>query len=151
MVIGRTMKESVILLAQATLIIALALPLGFRLYPAGALAGLALLVVFGIGLSGLSVTLAIAAQPNGTLFWIVTQILTYPLLLLSGVLLPIEHGPEWLRVIARLNPIAYLVDAERTLFAGELADLSALYGLIAACAVAALGLFLGTRAMRRGV
>jgi ABC-2 type transport system permease protein len=151
MLIGRAMKESVILLAQAALIVALALPLGFRLHPAGALAGLALLVVFGIGLSGLSFTLAIAAQPNGTLFWIVTQILTYPLLLLSGVLLPIEYGPEWLRVIAKLNPIAYLVNAERALFAGELADLSALYGLIAACAVAALGLSLGTRAMRRGI
>lgn len=151
MLIGRTMKESVILLAQASLIVTLALPLGFRLYPAGALAGLALLVVFGIGLGGLSFALAIAAQPNGTLFWIVTQMLTYPLLLLSGVLLPIEHGPEWLRVIAALNPIAYLVDAERALFAGQFADLPALYGVIAACAIAALGLLLGTRAMRRGI
>ncbi|MEV0403196.1 ABC transporter permease [Actinoallomurus sp. NPDC050550] len=151
MLIGRTMKESVILLVQATLIVALALPLGFRLYPAGALAGLALLVIFGIGLSGLSFALAIAAQPNGTLFWTVTQVLTYPLLLLSGVLLPIEHGPEWLRAIAKLNPIAYLVRAERALFAGKLADLSSLYGLIAACALAAVGLFLGTRTMRRGV
>ncbi|GAB3989235.1 ABC transporter permease [Actinoallomurus acanthiterrae] len=151
MLIGRTMKESVILLVQATLIVALALPLGFRLYPAGALAGLALLVIFGIGLSGLSFALAIAARPNGTLFWTVTQVLTYPLLLLSGVLLPIEDGPEWLRAIAKLNPIAYLVRAERALFAGKLADLSALYGLIAACALAAVGLFLGTRSMRRGV
>ncbi|WP_027940941.1 ABC transporter permease [Amycolatopsis taiwanensis] len=151
MVIGRTMKESVILLTQAMVIVALALPLGFRLHPAGALAGLALLVVFGIGLSGMSFALAIAAQPNGTLFWMVTQVLMYPLLLLSGVLLPIEDGPGWVQAIAKVNPIAYLVDAERVLFAGELADLSALYGLIAACAVAVLGLFLGTRAMRRGV
>lgn len=151
MLIGRTAKESVILLAQATLIVALALPLGFRLYPAGALAGLALLVVSATGLGGLSFALAIAAQPNGTLFWMVTQMLTYPLLLLSGVLLPIKYGPEWLRVIAALNPIAYLVDAERTLFAGELATLPALYGVIAACVIAALGLLLGTRAMRRGI
>ncbi len=73
--------------------------LGFRLRLAGAPAGLALLVVFGIGLGGLPLVLAITAQPDGTLFWMVTQMLTYPLLL-SGVLPPIQYGPGWLRGIA---------------------------------------------------
>lgn len=149
--VGRTLKETVILLVQGVLIIALALPLGLRLHPAGVLAGLALLTVFGIGLGALSFVLAILSQPNGTLFWLVSQMVTFPLLLLSGVLLPVNFGPTWLRVTARLNPISYIVDAQRVLFTGGFANLSVLYGTAAAGAIAAVGLMLGVRAMRRGV
>src|SRR5687768_2188792 len=67
MLVGRTLKEFAILLAQAVLIIALAVPLGFRLHVAGVLAGLVLLAVFGIGLGALSFALAIASQPGGEL------------------------------------------------------------------------------------
>ena len=151
MLVGRTAKETIILLAQAALIIALALPLGFGLHPAGVLAGVALLTVFGTGLGALSFVLAVRSQPDGTLFWLVTQVVTFPLLLLSGVLLPVDAGPAWLRAAAGLNPVAHIVDAERALFAERFTDLSVLYGTAAACAITALGLALGTRAMRRAV
>ncbi|GAA1750442.1 MULTISPECIES: ABC transporter permease [Streptomonospora] len=151
MLIGRTLKESVVLAVQAVLIVALALPLGFELHPLGVLAGLALLTVFGVGLGALSFTLALASQPNGELFYGVTQMLLFPLLLLSGVLLPLDSGPAWLRAAAAVNPVAYIADAERALFAGRFAEAVVLHGALAAAAVAAAGLALGTRAMRRGV
>ncbi|GGO68758.1 ABC transporter permease [Nonomuraea cavernae] len=151
MLVGRTMKAMVILLAQAVLIIVLALPLGFQLHPAGVLAGLAMLVALGIGLGALSFVLAIKSAPDGTLFYIVTQVLLFPLLLLSGVLLPIDAGPGWLRVIGHLNPITYIVDAQRALFAGDLTAPSVLYGTAATLVVAVVGLVLGNRAMRQGV
>src|SRR5215204_2937188 len=52
LLIGRALKEIVPLLLQAAIIvlIAIALPLGFKLYPLGVLLGLLLLVIFGIGL-----------------------------------------------------------------------------------------------------
>ncbi|WP_405143969.1 ABC transporter permease [Sphaerisporangium sp. NBC_01403] len=151
MLVGRTLKEFVILLFQAVLIIGLAVPLGFELRPVGVLAGLALLIVFGVGLGSLSFVLAIASRPGGELFWGVTQMVLFPLMLLSGVLLPVESGPAWLRATAALNPVSYIVRAERALFSDRFADISVLYGLLAACAVAAVGLALGTRAMRRGI
>jgi ABC-2 type transport system permease protein len=151
MLVGRTMKEFVILLAQAVLIIGLGVPLGFRLSPMGVLAGLALLIVFGMGLGALSFVLAIASQPGGELFFGVTQMVLFPLMLLSGLLLPIASGPAWLQVAAALNPVTYIVEAERALFADRFADMSVVYGALAACAVAAVGLVLGTRAMRRGI
>ncbi|GAA3742314.1 ABC-2 type transport system permease protein [Spinactinospora alkalitolerans] len=151
MLVGRTLKESVILLVQAVLIIAVALPLGFRLHPAGVLAGLALLIVFGVGLGSLSFVLAIKSQPGGTLFYVVTQMLMFPLLLLSGLLLPVDFGPAWLQVLAGLNPVSHIADAQRALFAGRLFDASVLHGALAACAIAAVGLALGNRAMRRGI
>ncbi|MBP2321042.1 ABC-2 type transport system permease protein [Kibdelosporangium banguiense] len=151
MLIGRTAKESIVLLAQAVLIIGLAMTLGLRLYPAGVLLALVMLTVFGIGLSALSFVLAIKSQPSGNLFWIVTQTLMFPVILLSGVLLPMDSGPAWLRVAGAVNPVSYIVDAQRALFSGGLADISVLYGTIAALVIAVSGLLLGTRVMRRGI
>ncbi|MFI6454230.1 ABC transporter permease [Streptosporangium amethystogenes] len=151
MLVGRTMKEFVILLAQAALIIALAVPLGFRPHLPGVLTGLAILVVFGIGLGSLSFVLAIASSPSGNLFYGVTQLVLFPLMLLSGVLLPMDFGPAWLQAAAALNPVTHIVEAERALFSGRFADLSVLYGMLWACVVAAVGLTMGTRAMRRGI
>jgi ABC-2 type transport system permease protein len=151
MLVGRTLKEMAVLLCQAVLIILLAIPLGFRLYPAGVLAGLAMLIVLGVGLGALSFVLAIKSVPSGTLFYVVTQMVMFPVLLLSGVLLPVESGPAWLRVVGQINPISYIVNAQRALFSGDLTDPSILYGTAATCLIAVLGLWLGNRAMKRGI
>ncbi|WP_327088005.1 ABC transporter permease [Nonomuraea sp. NBC_01738] len=151
MLVGRTMKEMLVLLCQALLIILVALPLGFRLHPTGVLAGLGLLVILGIGLGSFSFVLAIKSVPSGTLFYLVTQWLLFPLLMLSGVLLPIDSGPAWMRAVGVINPAKHVVDAERALFAGDLANPSILYGTAAASIVAVAGLILGNRALRKGV
>ncbi|WP_158880831.1 ABC transporter permease [Amycolatopsis anabasis] len=148
MLVGRTLKEVSMLLAQAVLIVVAVLPFGFRLYPLGALAGMLVLALFGLGLGALSFALAIAARKQETLFYGVQQILLFPLLLLSGVLLPIDAAPGWLRGLSAANPVTYIVDAERELFAGTFSA-AALYGAISAAAIAAVGLVTGTRAMRR--
>ncbi|NJP98076.1 ABC transporter permease [Nonomuraea sp. FMUSA5-5] len=151
MLVGKSVKAMLTLLVQAVLIIVLALPLGFELHLAGVLGALAQLVVFSVGLGALSFVLAIRSAPGGTLFYVVSQSIMFPLLLLSGVLLPLETAPGWLRALGQVNPVTYIVDAQRALFAGDLANPSVLYGTAAACAVAAIGLYLGNRAMRRGV
>jgi ABC-2 type transport system permease protein len=151
LLIGRALKEIVPLLLQAAIIvlIAVVLPLGFQLYPLGIVLGLLLLVVFGIGLGSLSYTLALAVKNREWMFWLVQQTLLFPLLLLSGMLLPLELGPDWLRFASRINPLTYLVEAERALFSGDLSHPSVLLGTVAAVGVAAIGLLVGTRAMRR--
>jgi ABC-2 type transport system permease protein len=151
MLVGRAMKEMAVLLCQSLLIVVLALPLGFRPHPAGVVTGLALLVLFGIGLGALSFVLAFKSAPSGTLFYVVTQTLLFPMLLLSGVLLPIDSGPGWMRAIGAVNPVAHVVEAQRALFAGHLTAPPVLYGTVAAALIAAIGLFLGNRAMRAGV
>ncbi|MEV1003207.1 ABC transporter permease [Nonomuraea sp. NPDC050202] len=151
MLVGKSVKAVLTLLVQAVLIIALALPLGFELHLAGVLGALLQLVVFSVGLGALSFVLAIKSAPGGTLFYVVSQSITFPLLLLSGVLLPLETAPGWLRALGQVNPVTYIVDAQRALFAGDLAHPSVLYGTATACAIAAIGLYLGNRALRQGV
>jgi ABC-2 type transport system permease protein len=90
-------------------------------------------------------------MPDGTLFYMVSQSILFPLLLLSGVLLPLDTAPAWLRALGAANPVTYIVDAQRALFSGVLADPSVLYGTASACVIAALGLWAGNRAIRAGV
>ncbi len=90
-----------------------------------------------------------AVKRQEYLFWLVQQTLLFPLLLLSGILLPMELAPDWLRAISRLNPLTYVVDAERALFAGNYGEPSILIGAAVAASVAVVGLAIGTRMMRR--
>jgi ABC-2 type transport system permease protein len=149
LLIGRALKEIVPMFAQAALIVAVCIPFGFELHLAGALVGMAVLAVFCVGLGALSYTLALASKDQEWLFWTVQQTLLFPLLLLAGMLLPIEGGPGWLQTLSRFNPLTYVVQAERALFAGDLAAGTTLTGLAAAAGVGALGLAVGVRAMRR--
>ncbi|MDA2803678.1 ABC transporter permease [Nocardiopsis suaedae] len=151
MLIGRTLKEFAVLLVQAVLIVLLAVPMGFELYPLGLLAGLLLLAVFGVGLGSLSFLLAMKSAPSGELFYGVTQLAVFPLMLLSGVLLPMDFGPQWLQTVAMVNPVTHIADAMRALFTGSFTDPSIAWGALSAAAVAAVGLTFGTRAMRKGV
>jgi ABC-2 type transport system permease protein len=102
-----------------------------------------------VGVGALSYSLALAAKDADWMFWTVQQTLLFPLLLLSGILLPLDDGPGWLRALARVNPLSYVVDAERALLGGDLTTGSVLAGAICAVIVAVLGLVVGTRAMRR--
>lgn len=149
LLLGRAAKEIVTLTAQAVVIVVVMLPFGFRLFPAGALLGLVLLATLGVGVSSLSYALAVAVSKQDWMFWTVQQTFLFPLLILSGMLLPLEGAPGWMQALAKANPLTYVVDAERLLFAGRIADSGVLWGFLAAGATALLGLALGIRAMRR--
>jgi ABC-2 type transport system permease protein len=149
LLVGRALKEMVPLAGQAIIVVLVMLPFGFDLYPAGALLGLALLTVFGVGLGSLSYALAVAVRRNDWMFWVVHQTLLFPLMILSGMLLPLETGPAWMRAVSHFNPLAHMVTAERLLFAGTVNDRAVLWGAIAAAATATVGLIVGIRAMRR--
>lgn len=146
--VGRTAKETILLLAQSLLIIVVVLPFGFELHLVGALVALLLLALIGVGLGAFSCALAVAARKQESLFYVVQQTLMFPLLMLSGVLLPLDAAPSWMRALSRVNPLTYVVEAERALFAGQLAGTSIVYGMVSAFGFAAVGVFVGARAMR---
>lgn len=133
------------------LIAVLAMPFGFSLYPLHLLAGLALLGVFGIGIGALSISLALLSKNREWLFWSVQQSLMFPLLILSGMMLPLESGPGWMQTAAQFNPLTYIVEAERALLGGSFTDPAVLWGLIAAMATCIIGVALGIRATRRTI
>jgi ABC-2 type transport system permease protein len=150
LLVGRALKEIVPVVVQALIIVAVVVPFGFDLHPAGVAVGLVIVSAFGVGLGALSYALAVASKGEEWVFWTVQQTLMFPLLLLAGILLPIDGGPGWIRFLSDLNPLTYVVEAERVLFAGDMLDAAVLQGTLAAAATCALGLVVGIRVMRSG-
>ena len=149
LMIGKALREMVPLVLQTLLIVAVVTPFAFDLHVAGVLLGILVLVPFSVGLGALSLALAIAAKEQAWIFWTVQQTVIFPLLLLAGVLLPLDGAPAWLRFLSDLNPLSYLVETERALFAGSY-DLGTLAsGFAASLVVGVLGLWAGVRRMNR--
>lgn len=149
--VGRALKEFAPLLVQGLIIATVCVPFGFRFHVLPALTGLALLGIFGVGVGALSHALALAAKNREWLFWGVQQSLLFPLLILSGMMLPLEAGPSWMQVAARFNPLTYMVDAERALFGGAFTDPAVLWGAVAAAVTCVVGVAVGIRATRKVV
>jgi ABC-2 type transport system permease protein len=148
LLVGRALKEVVPMLAQAAIIVAVVTPFGFDLHLVGVLVGAVILALFSIGVGGLSFALALASKDQDWMFWTVQQTVIFPVLLLAGVLLPLEGAPGWLTVLSKLDPLGYVVEAERALFAGTFPADTVTAGLIAGAATAVLGLAVGLRGMR---
>ncbi|HWR85227.1 MAG TPA: ABC transporter permease [Rhodoglobus sp.] len=149
LLVGRALKEMAPIVVQALVIALITLPFGFAIDPVGALVGLVLLAIFGLGFGSLSYALALASKNRDWMFWGIQQATLFPLMILSGMLLPLENGPAWMQVAAAFNPISYVVAAERALFAGDLLAPAVLWGFVAAIALAAVGLAVGIRAIRK--
>jgi ABC-2 type transport system permease protein len=148
LLVGRALKEIVPMLMQAAIIVAVVTPFSFDLHLGHVLVGVVILSGFSIGVGALSFALALVSKDQEWLFWTVQQTLVFPVLLLAGVLLPLDGAPGWLRAAAHLNPLKYVVEAERALFAGTFPLDTVLYGAVASALVGGFGLVVGLRAMR---
>ncbi|MBB4932593.1 ABC-2 type transport system permease protein [Lipingzhangella halophila] len=150
LLLGRVLRDVAILLVQAAIVLAvvLVLPIDLRVSPLGVVAGLGVLIVLGIGLGTLSYRLALALKQE-YLFAGALQTFLMPVILLSGILLPMDLAPGWLYTLSRMNPVSHVVEAERALFVGDFTDSAVPVGTAIAFAVAAVALVVGARAMRR--
>jgi ABC-2 type transport system permease protein len=75
--------------------------------------------------------------------------LAVPLLLLSGILLPMSLAPGWLEAISDANPVKHVVDGVRALFLGHVATGVVFWAAFATVALAVAGVALGTRTFQR--
>jgi ABC-2 type transport system permease protein len=150
LLIGRALKEMVPLAAQAVIILLVGLPLGFDINLGGAAVGIIILGVFGVGLGALSYTLALAVREQDWVFWTVQQTLMFPMLILSGTMLPLDDAPGWMKVLVNINPLHYVVEAERVLFVGDFDASTVMAGATAALVVAVGGIAAGVRAISAG-
>jgi ABC-2 type transport system permease protein len=116
LVLGKALSAGVRSLSQALIIYGLALLLGVRLnWQPLALLGVLAVVVAGAALfSTFSLIIACLVKTRER-FMGIGQVLTMPLFFASNAIYPIDLMPGWLRVIARINPLTYEVDALRTL------------------------------------
>jgi ABC-2 type transport system permease protein len=117
LLMGTVLRDIVMLVVPALIVIAVAIPFGYRPHAGGVAVLLVLLSLLTAIVSAWSSALGLILRQIGSLAAVVTG-LQLPLTLLSGVLLPISLAPAWMRVLAHFNPLYYAVQAARALSAG---------------------------------
>jgi ABC-2 type transport system permease protein len=150
LLLGRTLRDILIMVVQALVLIVLALPFGLSIHPVGVVLMLALLALLGLMMTPISYALALKLGDEDSFAPLIFTA-TLPLLLLSGVLLPMSFAPDWLRAIAAANPLAYAVDASRAIFNNHLADPSIGIAVAITAVLAAIAVSLAARAFGRAV
>jgi ABC-2 type transport system permease protein len=121
LLLGRALREVVILMGQAVIVTVLALPFGLRVPIGDLLLAYLLLALMSLMAVTLSYGITLRTRNEMTLAPIMTMI-SQPIMLISGVLLPMTLAPLWLLRIAQWNPFYWATNGMRALFAGHLAE-----------------------------
>ena len=148
MMIGIIAVDLLNLLVQTGLLVGVGLLLGFRPAVGGLLLLLVLLVIGGLTMASCSYAVALVLKNESALAAAV-NLVALPLLLLSGIMLPLSLAPDILQKIAQANPFAYAVQAARALIGGQLQDVAVLQAFAIFAVLGALALFWATRSIRK--
>jgi ABC-2 type transport system permease protein len=149
-VLGFVLRNSVVLIVQSALLLLTALFFGLRIDPVGTLIVAVLMMLIGITMASLSYAIALLVKDEGTLA-AVTNFFTLPLVILSGVMLPVAFAPASIRTIARFDPFSYAVDAARSLLNGTPDDPSVLHAFVLFSVLGVIALWSFIKAMREAV
>ncbi|MGY1434038.1 ABC transporter permease [Streptomyces reniochalinae] len=148
MLLGRTLRDVVQLVAQSVLLVLLGLAFGLRAPWWGIVVGLAFVAVLSAALAALSHGLGMRVKTPPE-FAAIANTIVLPLMLLSGLLLPMELAPDWLEGVSRAVPFRYTVDAVRDVFRGDFSTAgvavgaAVTVGFAAVCLAGAARLFRG--------
>ncbi|GAB3716715.1 ABC transporter permease [Amycolatopsis oliviviridis] len=151
LLLGKVLANAVQTVVQALLIIALAY-LVFDLNPpfAGVVLSLVIVFLMSITLASCSYALALTLKSEDSFPALLNAVLM-PLLLLSGILIPItaDSAPDWLYTISRINPFRHVVDVERNSFGGDFSMDALFTGSVVVLVMAVLAIWWGSRTFQR--
>lgn len=146
-VVGRTMGAMVRGLTQAIIVmlLAVALKIPLRWSFLNILGTLVVVMMCAVFFSSFSMILA-AIMRTRERFMGIGQVLTMPLFFASSAIYPISIMSDWLKVIARINPLSYVVQILRDLLvtgtaSNMFADLAILFGMIVLAIIIATKLY----------
>ena len=148
LLIGRLYRDLLQLLVQAMILIALGFALGMRATPAGIALGTLLTLLIGGACAAASNALALTTKSEDVMAPVINMVMM-PVLLLSGILLPMTIGPAWLEKASDFMPIRHVVDAVRSSFGGDFASSGLLWGSLWSVVLFALAVWWGTATFRK--
>lgn len=147
MLLGRVLNDIMMLMAQCIILLVIAVLMGVEVDLVASVLTLLLVALIGAGMASLSYSLALLMKDENGLASVVNTF-TQPVLLLSGVLLPLTFAPTILKTLAQFNPFSHAVDASRALFSSAFSDPSVLLGFGLMLVVTALTSWWATRLFR---
>jgi ABC-2 type transport system permease protein len=151
LLLGKVANAAVQLLVQSAIILVLALvAFDLRAPFGGVLLSLVIVVLMGITLASASYAVALRLKSEEAFIPLLNTVLL-PILLLSGILIPITSGlaPQWLYTLSRINPFRHIVDADRAAFRGDLSLDGLLTGSVVLFVMAVLAVWWGARTFQR--
>jgi ABC-2 type transport system permease protein len=148
MLVGRSLRDVVLLVGQGLIIVLLAMPFGLEINLGGLGVAFLMLALIGIMMSPVSYTLALVLKSEDALAPVVNGI-SLPLLLLSGVMLPMSLAPDWLQTVAKFNPLYHAVVAIRSLFNANYGDSEIVLGVALLVFLSVVTIRLGARSFAR--
>jgi ABC-2 type transport system permease protein len=148
LILGRTLSNTVTIAVQGAVLIAVAIPFGLDPSWGGVAVSLTCICVLAVGISAASYAMGLILKDEDA-FAPFIQGVSLPLLLLSGVLLPMSLAPGWLQDLSNINPFKHIVEGARSFFAGNYGSSTAWWGLGLTVALAVLGWWFGVRRFRR--
>jgi ABC-2 type transport system permease protein len=150
MLLGRALPDVVLLMFQALIMILLAIPFGLTIQPGSIVAVLGLLLLLGLAIAPLSYAGGLMLKSEDAFAPLVNSI-AMPLLLLSGILLPMALAPDWLKFLSDINPLTHTVDAARALFNADWGSPEIAIGVTVTAIFAVFAIWVGSRAFTRAV
>jgi ABC-2 type transport system permease protein len=145
---GRVLRDVAMLIIQSIILIVAGLAFGLRAPLPAVLMGFVYIVLVAIGLASVSYAVALLLKSEDAFAPLINSVIV-PLVLLSGIMLPLTLGPGWLQGIARISPFRYIIDAMREAYAGHYFDTIVVEGLAVAVGLAAVLMWLGSRVFVR--
>ncbi|TXL56634.1 ABC transporter permease [Aeromicrobium terrae] len=148
LLVGRLMRDELQLLVQALILVALGYAMGMDAPFDGILLGIALTLLIGGACAASSLAFALTVKSEDVMAPVINMVMM-PVLLLSGILLPMTIGPGWLEKASDFMPIRWVVDAVRNAFGGNWDGSTLFWGSAWSVGLFALAIWWGTATFRR--
>jgi len=150
--LSRVIFVAVLTAAQSLVILLCAY--GFGVVTVSGLVGVAMILltgmIFGVGVTALSLALVFSLRDHGQFFSIL-EFASLPLIFASTALAPLESMPPWLQLVAQLNPMTYAINSVRELILEGFDPHSVLRTLAFVLGFAAVAVGLASWTMRKTV
>lgn len=146
--LGRILKDVVVLLVQCILITVFAIPFGLAINLFGFLISLILYAIIAVAMASMSYAFALIFKSEDTLASTLNTI-ALPVSLLSGIMLPLTLAPLWLRNLSKANPFSYAVNASRALFAGKIYEVDVVIGFLVLILLATVTFWWAVKALKK--
>ncbi|RUT31184.1 ABC transporter permease [Arsenicitalea aurantiaca] len=144
LIAGRVLRDVIVLVVQAMILVGAAWFLGLRVSIWALLAGLVMVALLGAAFAFISYAAGLAIKSEDG-FAPVVNFFALPVLLLSGILLPMTLAPRWLQIVSDFNPFKHIVEALRAIFRGDFGSPEVLLGSVLAVLLIIIGAWVGNR------
>jgi ABC-2 type transport system permease protein len=148
LLVGRLARDVLQLLVQALILVLLGWALGMDASIGGAAFGIGLTLVVGGACAAASNALGLATKSEDVMAPVINMVMM-PVLLLSGILLPMTIGPHWLQRTSDFMPFKHIVDAVRSAFGGDFGGSDIIWGSAWAVLLCVLAVWWGTSTFRK--